>query len=156
MNEIVETYFENLTDEEKAFVHEVPVLAAILVAGADNDIKKIELRVASQITKIKAHTSTELKAFYAEVSEDFHNKFEHLLARYPNNAAERNPAIREDLKVLQPILIKMKRTRADEFVTSVHEIARYTAEATGGVLGYYSVSEVEKKALFNLDLILNG
>lgn len=154
MNEVVEIYFEKLNEEEKHFIHEVPILAAILVAGADDNIDKMERKVAEKITYIKSYTTEELKEFYKEVSAGFHDKFESILSRYPKTASERNPLIREDLKRVEEILPKMLRTRADEFVNSVKEIARYVAEASGGIVGYYSIRATEKNALYNLNLIV--
>ena len=156
MNEVVEkNYFQKLSEEEKDFAHRVPILAAILVAGADDDVEQIEKKVAAQVTYFKGHTTSQLKEFYTEVSEDFHEKFETMMTKYPANAAERNPAIREDLARLDEIIPKMDRVRGDEFVDSILSVARQVAEASGGLLGYANIKPAEQRALSNLKLILD-
>lgn len=156
MNEVVEkSYFQKLSEEEKDFAHDVPILAAILVAGADDDVSRMEKKVAAQVTYFKSHTTSLLKDFYAEVSEDFHTKFERIFSKYPDSAAERNPAIREDLARVDEIIPKMDRVRGDEFVDSVLSVARNVAEASGGLLGYTVMKSSEQRALKNLELILD-
>lgn len=149
--------FEKLSAEEIEFLRDVPVLASILVAGADDQIDIDEKRVAHELAHIKSYTSIEeFQCFFKEVSDVFPKRFEALLDKYPKVAKERNPQIRENLKKVTEILKKIDSIYAEEFIDSIEEMARYIAEASGGVLGYMSISRVERRALHNLTIILNA
>lgn len=149
--------FEKLSAEEIEFLKDVPVLASILVAGADNQIDIDEKKVAHELAHIKSYTSIEeFQCFFKEVSDVFQERFDALVAKYPATAKERNPQIRKDLKEVQTILKKMDGIYAEEFIDSIEEMSRYIAEASGGVLGYMAISRVEQRALHNLTIILNA
>ena len=132
-------------------------MASILVAGADDNIDIDEKRVAHELAHIKSYTAIEeFKSFFKDISDVFPQRFDALLSKYAKSSKERNPQIREDLKTVQTILKKMDAEYADEFIDSIEEMARYIAEASGGVLGYMSISRVERRALHNLTIILNA
>ncbi len=147
--------FDNLSEAELTFLKEVPVLATILVAGADGNIDLDEKKAAKELMRVKSYTAVdELKEFFKEVSDNFPGTLERLTERYPENSKARNGEIREHLKQTQVIFDKMDRFYSEVFVDTVEELARTVAEASGGVLGYLSISKPERRSLHNLAIIL--
>ncbi len=148
--------FSELTEEEKSLMKDVPALATILIAGADNCIDKYEKKVATELTKYKSISSDpQLQDYFIEVSSNFRERLEQLIAELPGKAKFRNPFIREELTRINDIISKINPEFATEFYRSIKEIAQYVAEASGGVLGYLTISKVEAKALNNLEMILD-
>ena len=148
--------FSELTEDEKALMFDVPVLATILIAGADNCIDKYEKQVATELTKYKSITSEpQLQDYFAYVSSNFRERLEQLIAELPGKAKFRNPYIREQLTKVNAIIVKINPEFSTEFYKSIKEIARYVGEASGGVLGYLTISKAEARALNNLEMILD-
>ena len=148
--------FSQLTQEEKNLLYDVPALATILIAGADNIIDKYEKQVAAELTKYKSVTSEpELQDYFAHVSTTFRERLEQLIAELPGKAKFRNPFIREQLAHVNEITVKINEEFSMEYYKHIKDIARYVAEASGGVLGYLSINKAEARALNNLDMILN-
>jgi hypothetical protein len=147
--------FNQLSQEEQEILFTTPAKAAILVGGADEDFNKIERKVAKELTHIKSYTSDDaLKEFYAIVSNRFIRDVDSLMINYPTYAKDRNPLIRKELKAVIPVLDQLGDDFKNGFQDSVIEIARYVAEASGGVLGFLSVSHQESTALSNLTKVL--
>ncbi len=149
-------FFTQLTAEEKEFMFSVPALACILIGGADDHFDEIERKTAKEITHIKSYTSNQyLKDYYTKVSETFVSDVDAIMATLPEKASERNPMIREQLKKVNAILDKLDPHFSKDFNKTVIEIAKYVADASGGVIGFLSVSTVEQEEIANLTLVLN-
>lgn len=148
--------FSELSEEERNLLKDVPALATILIAGADNCIDKYEKKVAAELTKYKSISSDpQLQDYFIVVSETFKERLEQLIAELPGKAKFRNPYIREELSRVNDIIVKVNIEFAKEFYKNIKEIARYVAEASGGVLGYLAISNAEARALNNLEMILD-
>lgn len=140
------TQFDHLTEEERELMFKVPILVSILIAGADNDIDRSEIRKAVDISSIKQKQAREeLLDYYREVAQDFEDKMKVLIQHYPQNALERNPMIIEELEKVNLVLPKLDNRFAVEFYASIRDIAKKVAEASGGVLGYMAVGYEESK-----------
>ncbi|MCP4522058.1 MAG: hypothetical protein GY827_10270 [Cytophagales bacterium] len=147
--------FSELTQEEKDLMYQVPALATILIAGADDDIDALEKEVAEELTNLKATTTeAELQEYYEKVSTTFRKDLEQLISELPGKAKFRNPYIREQLAEINVIFDKVPPMFANDFYRHIKQIAKRVAEASGGVLGYLSVSKEEERALNNLEMIL--
>lgn len=145
--------FITLTDDERETMMKIPVLVSILIAGADNDIDRQEIRKAVSIAYNKQkYARQSLINYYKEVGQDFEDKIKVLIQQYPAKASERNPLINDELEKLNSILPKLDPGFAVDFYTSIRELARKVAEASGGVLGYMAVGYEENK-LMNLKII---
>ena len=145
--------FKDLTSAEIETMLKVPVLVSILIAGADNDIDKSEIKQAVNISKLKqVKARPSLISYYQEAGTDFEDKLKVLIQQYPVDAGERNPMLIEELEKVNDILPKMDQKFAIVFYNSIRDIAKKIAEASGGVLGYMAVGYEESK-LIGLNMI---
>ncbi|MBL6449985.1 hypothetical protein JMN32_26970 [Fulvivirga sp. 29W222] len=145
--------FKNLTQEEVEVMYKVPVLVSILIAGADNEIDRSEIKEAVSLSKIKQSNAREdLIDYYKGVGKDFEDKIKVMIQQYPVSAEERNPIIISELEKLNNILPKLDNRFAVEFYSSIKDFAKKIAESSGGLLGYMAVGYEESK-LIALDMI---
>ena len=134
-------------------MYKVPVLVSILIAGADNEIDKSEIRQAVSLSKIKQSKAREgLIEYYREAGKDFEDKMKVMIQQFPVNAKERNPMIISELENVNKILPKLDQKFAVEFYESIKDMAKKIAEASGGLLGYMAVGYEESK-LIGLQMI---
>jgi hypothetical protein len=147
------TDFDKLSDEEIEVMLKAPLMVSILIAGADNEIDNSEIKKAVDISKSKQiRARKNLLDFYSEVGENFEDKLKILIQQYPMGSKERNPAIIDELELVNNILPKLDKQFAVEFYESIKDIAKKVAEASGGVLGYMSIGYEESK-LVDLKMI---
>ncbi|MEX2336510.1 MAG: hypothetical protein WD555_04480 [Fulvivirga sp.] len=145
--------FNVLNSDEVEMMYRVPVLVSILIAGADNDIDRSELKQAENLSRIKQTKAREdLIDFYREAGKDFEDKIKLMIQRYPSGAAERNAQIIAELEKINQILPKLDNRFAVVFYASIKDMAKKIAESSGGVLGYLAVGYEESK-LIELDMI---
>ncbi|MDH5602783.1 MAG: hypothetical protein OEY51_02545 [Cyclobacteriaceae bacterium] len=138
--------FEDLDDQEVELLLKAPILVSILIAGADNEIDKTEIREAVNISKFRQIKARKvLIEYYKEVGQDFEDKLKILLSGYPVEADKRNPMIVSELEKLNDILPKIDKPFTVELYASLKDIAKKIAEASGGILGYMSVGYEESK-----------
>ncbi|MFH6982324.1 hypothetical protein [Marinoscillum sp. 108] len=145
--------FENLREEEIDVLLTAPVYVAILIAGADGNIDKSERKEAIDVAHSKQSRAREqLVDYYKLVGESFESKFNKLIDELPESAEERNKVLTAELRKLNFILPKMDKNFGVKLHASLKELAKKIAEASGGVLGYLSVSYEESK-LIELQMI---
>ena len=145
--------FKNLSEEEIETMLKVPVLVSILIAGADGNIDKSEIKQAVSLSKIKQTKAREdLIEFYQEAGRDFEDKMKIMISQLPADATERNPIIISELEKVNKIFPKLDPKFSEEFYVSVKDMAKKIAEASGGVLGYMAVGYEESK-LIGLNMI---
>lgn len=146
---------EKLPSFEAELILKAPLLVCILIAGADDDIDRKEIRNAIKLTQEKQQRiRSSLTQFYQLVAEDFEDKLKVLIQSFPSRAAQRNPLITSELQKLNNVLKKLKTPLAIEFYKSLLEIAQKTASSSGGLLGIKSVGGEEAK-LMTLPMINN-
>jgi hypothetical protein len=145
--------FEPLREDEREVILKAPVYVAILIAGADGKIDKTERKEAIEVARNKQSRSREqLSELYKLVGADFESNFTKLEAELPSGTEERITAITTELRKLNFILPKMNKNFAVKFHASLKDLAKKIAEASGGVLGYLSVS-YEESQLMELKMI---
>lgn len=144
---------KNLSQSEIDLLKKIPAMVTILIAGADDQISKSELKEAVNLTKIKqSKARKELLSYYQEVAPDFEKSLNDLLSTYPKDAEVRSKQVIEGLERLNDILKKVDKDWAAQFVSSMKDIAKKVAEAAGGVFGYLSIGYEESK-LIDLKMI---
>lgn len=145
--------FEPLREDERQVLLKAPVYVAILIAGADGKIDKSERREAIDVARNKQSRSREqLADFYKMVGEQFEENFTKLVDELPSGTDSRVSAITTELRKLNFILPKIEKNFAIKFVASLKDLAKKIAEASGGVLGYLSIS-YEESRLMELKMI---
>ncbi|MEP0985191.1 hypothetical protein [Ekhidna sp.] len=145
--------FEPLREDEIQVLLKAPVYVAILIAGADGKIDKSERREAIDVARNKQSRSREqLAEFYKMVGEQFEENFNKLVDELPSGTDSRVSAITTELRKLNFILPKIDKNFSIKFVASLKDLAKKIAEASGGVLGYLSVS-YEESRLMELKMI---
>lgn len=147
------TELKNLSETEIDLLKKIPAMVTILIAGADDQISKSELKEAVNLTKIKqSKARKELLSYYQEIAPDFEQSLNELLKSYPQDAEIRSKQVIEELERLNEILKKVDKDWAIQFVSSMKDIAKRVAEAAGGVFGYMSIGYEESK-LIDLKMI---
>ncbi|NOS94668.1 MAG: hypothetical protein HOP30_22380 [Cyclobacteriaceae bacterium] len=142
-----------LAPSESDLLLRAPLLVCILIAGADNDIDRKEIRKAIDLAnKSQKKANSHLMEFYKVVGEDFEDKLKVLIQSFPYEATQRNPLITLDLQELNRVLPKIDKTIAVEYYQSLREIAQKIAESSGGLLGMKSIGNEEAKYV-NLPMI---
>ncbi len=147
------TEFSTLRDDEIEVLLNAPVYVAILIAGADGEIDNKEIKQSIELVHGKqSRERAQLIEFYKEVGKTFEDKFFALSKDLPTGVDERNSAIISELRKLNHILPKIDHNFAVKMVASLKDMAKKIASASGGVLGYMSVSYEEAK-LVELDML---
>jgi len=140
------SHLESLTDAEQEFILKAPILVCILIAGADGDIDRDEIKGAiSQAKKRQRNASETMMELYREIGEDFEDKLKILLQGYPVEVTQRNPLIVDELSQLNNILQKVDKNFAIQFYQSICDLAMKVAESSGGWFGMKSVGDAEAK-----------
>lgn len=138
--------FNKLTDAEIEAMLRAPLVACILIAGADGTIDRKEMQQAIALSKKKdAGVKGALLEFYNLVSEDFEDKLKIVLQGLPADVKQRNHDIVQELTNLNNILPKLDKTFATEFYMSLRYITTKIAGSSGGVLGIRAVGEEEER-----------
>ncbi|MFY0600635.1 MAG: hypothetical protein JXR03_13265 [Cyclobacteriaceae bacterium] len=147
--------FKDLREDEISVLLKSPVYVAILIAGADGNIDKSERQEAIELSKSKQLRARErLVEYYKLVGNDFEKHFNELIEELPDDAESRNPVITTELRKLNFIFPKIDKNFSIALYSSLKDLAKKIAEASGGVLGYLSVSYEESK-LVELGMIKN-
>ncbi|SNS71148.1 hypothetical protein SAMN05421640_0952 [Ekhidna lutea] len=145
--------FEPLREDEIEVMLKAPVYVTILIAGADGKIDKSERREAIDVARTKQSRAREqLSEYYKLVGEKFEDNFNKLIDELPSGNDARTSAITTELRKLNFILPKVDRNFAVKFHASLKDLAKKIAEASGGVLGYLSIS-YEESRLMDLKMI---
>jgi len=140
--------FDPLREDEIQVLLKAPVYVAILIAGADGKIDKSERREAIDVARNKQSRSREqLADFYKEVGEGFEENFIKLVDELPSGTDARISAITSELRKLNFILKKVDKNFAIKLIASLKDLAKKIAEASGGVLGYLSISYEEARLM---------
>ena len=140
--------FDPLREDEIQVLLKAPVYVAILIAGADGKIDKSERREAIDVARNKQSRSREqLSDFYKEVGEGFEENFIKLVDELPSGTDARISAITSELRKLNFILKKVDKNFAIKLIASLKDLAKKIAEASGGVLGYLSISYEEARLM---------
>ncbi|MBS1488456.1 MAG: hypothetical protein JST43_12785 [Bacteroidetes bacterium] len=135
-----------LSAEDQEFLMKAPILVSILIAGADGQIDRNEIREGiKQAKRGQNTTSPDLKELYDEVSTDFEDKLKIVLQGYPVKGSLRNEAITQELILLNDLWPKLEGAFAKLYYQSLLDLALNVAQSSGGILGLNSVGSDEAK-----------
>ncbi len=142
---------DRLSSAEVEILVKAPLLVCILVAGADNEIDRNEIREAIELAEAEK-TKANLSEFYQLVAEDFEDKLKIVLQSLPNESELRTPMLSIELSRLNLIFPKIKKPFAQDYYKSLRFIARKIAESSGGLLGLKKIGAEEEK-VYTLPMI---
>jgi hypothetical protein len=137
--------FSSLNDQEQEFMLKVPILVCILIAGADGEIDKKEIREAIAITQKNKTSNKVLANYFLEASVDFEDKLKVLIQSYPYESTQREPLLILELSQINTIWPKLPPGFSNAFYVMLMELSEKIASSSGGWLGINSVGEKEAK-----------
>ncbi|MCC5921400.1 MAG: hypothetical protein LAT68_05430 [Cyclobacteriaceae bacterium] len=141
-------YLKSISEEERDFVYSVPAKVTVLVAGSDNKIDHDELEAAISLSQMKKTTAREdLLEYYKHVSERFEADLQKELKYCPNSTEGRNEYYAEQLAKLNNIFPRLDTKFSIQLYASLKGFAKKVAESSGGVLGYMTISEDERRVI---------
>ena len=144
-----------LTSGELELVYKAPFLVSLLIAGADNEIDRKEIKEAMRFAEDSIReVGSSMAVLFSEIAQDFEDKLKVLIQHYPHESAQRNPLLISELSQLNSIWKKMDKKFATEFYSILLKIAEHIAESSGGVLGIRSVGS-EEAQFIRLSMINN-
>ena len=147
--------FDRLSNSEIELLLKAPFLVCVLIAGADNNIDRKEIKKAIQLAEMKkGKTTSRVLEFYKTVAEDFEDKFMVVMQSLPSTAERRNPIISDELAALNDVLPKLDKSFAANYYLCLKNIAVRIAQSSGGVLGIKKVGD-EEAAFVDLAMITN-
>lgn len=145
-------YFKDLSDAEFDQLKDAISLITIYIAGADGKINEDETKWAEKITKIRSYSlPSSLSGFYEAVGVDFHERMENYMTTL-SDLETRNSTVAKKLTALNPILAKVSPKLGATLYNSYLSFAKHVAKASGGLLGFFSISPKEA-ALLDLEMI---
>ena len=140
--------FKGLSDDEIDLMLSVPILVSVLIAGADGNIDQREKKEAILLAYNKQYRATkELAGYYRLVGINFEEKLLTCIAKTSNDLDVRNSDLIYELRKLNLVLPKLDKHFSIKFYASIEDWAKRIAEASGGILGYMSVTYEEAKLL---------
>ena len=136
---------KNLSNSELELLNKAPLLVCILIAGADGEIDRKEIKEAIATAKKKASSTNSLREFYENVSEDFEDKLKVLVHSYPTMPHQRGQTISVELAGLNKIFSKVKGHLSIEIYESLISLALNIAKSSGGVFGLKTIGTEEAR-----------
>jgi hypothetical protein len=138
--------FDALSENEVELLLKAPLLASILIAGADGHIDHKEMKEAiQQAQKNASRARASLMEFYKMVGEDFEDKLKILIAGYPHEVKVRNPLIVEELTRLNSIFEKLPKSFSQDLYKSLCDLAQGVATSSGGMFGINKIGDEEAR-----------
>lgn len=137
-----------LNPQEKEVLTDALPLIAVYVAGADGDIDAEELSMANKITHIRSYKMKgSWQGFYKQAFETMDEKIRYYIETLPESIEERNQVIGGKLSKINDILSKLEVQTAAKLYSGYLSFAGHIAKASGGILGFHSISSAEAKAI---------
>jgi len=139
--------FDRLNDREIELVLKAPILVCILIAGADGDIDRKEVKKAISIAQTQKKTKSVLSGYFKEMAQDFEDKIKILIQSYPHDAAQRTPLVVEELSQLNELWGKLDKNFASNFYEMLKDLGQKIATSSGGLWGMKTVGLEEAQYL---------
>ena len=136
---------KRLSREELELLNKAPLLVSILIAGADGQIDRNEIKGAMDTAQKKAIGKSSLHLYYRDVYEDFEDKLKILVQNYPSKPEVRGEQISSELAPLSAIFNKVEGTLAMDIYQSLKSLALNIAKSSGGIFGLNPIGPEEAK-----------
>lgn len=143
--------FEGLSEAEQQNLFRLPIYVTALVAGADDNIDRAEVREAVFLAHLRVKQARPgMTDYYAVVDKDFEVELKAYIKTLPTTAEEHNPILNAELAKANDSMKKVAqkdKTFAIHFYNSMKDFARHIAEASGGLAGLLSISPEEAQSI---------
>lgn len=146
--------FHKLNDQEIELMLKAPILVCILIAGADGNIDRKEIKEAIAIAQNQKKSMTSLTGYFKDLSQDFEDKIKILIQSFPYESTQRTPLVIEELAQLNAIWKKIDPIFAIDFYEMLLTLAEKIASSSGGLWGMKSVGLEEAKYMM-LPMVIN-
>ncbi len=145
---------DNLSTEEQNTIFALPFYVAILIASADGRIDDSEIKKTISIVKEQTRKETQpsLTQYYNNIYEDFEDKLKIIISNTPQKNTERSLYLSKKIIDANVVLKKLDKSFVADLHSSLRNLARQIAMASGGVLGYGSIGE-EELSLIGLNFL---
>lgn len=141
-------HISKLHRDEQELVKKAPLLISILVAGADGEIESEELQNAVRLVHTKSFSeASDIRHLYKEIDQNVEAALLQMIKGLPQDPAEREKRISEELSGLNQIFSKLDPQVAQDFYNSLRNFAVHVAQSTGGVLGMMKMHHHEKEVI---------
>ncbi len=138
--------FASLNEQEIEQMVDSISQVTVLIAGADGEIDSQETAWAEKIAKIRTYSTPEpYQEFYKLVGQDYSDRVAKLIGSLPKETQARQSALSDQLSGLNEVLAKLEVKWAAGFYKDLVLFANHVAKASGGIMGFLSVSADEKK-----------
>lgn len=145
--------FKHLSADEAQSLVKAPALITTLIAASDGKIDDKETEWAEKVVGYREHVGDEdLFSYYHKVEETFKINLDAILAENVVGSQDRVARATAELEEINTILAKVNHHYADKLLTSWKSFALQVAKASGGFMGFGSVSSQEEH-LVNLPMI---
>lgn len=142
--------FKALTAEETEQLLLAPATVTLLVAGVDEKIDRKEEAWASKLVNYRTVTAeVELQPYYEAVATRFDADLDKLTQDWTPGDTE---SLISKLEALTPIVEKLDDKLAKILKQSWRTLAEQVAKASGGLIGFGSISD-EERAVINLSML---
>ena len=148
--------FNGLSEQDEQILLEAIPQITILIAGADGKYDSDEIEWAKKVTEIRTYASPyeKLNEFYRIVGASYQDDLTHLIQSLPNDLDERQSILKDRLNRINDVLPKMHDQQiAYQLYKDLVSFAKHVAKASGGFLGFGSISKAERD-LIGLDMII--
>jgi len=137
---------QNLNKDEQQIALLAPAYVTVLISGADSNIEDSEIGRAIKLVHIKTFSENhELQELYKFIEASFESDVKTLIGNLPKDTEERNQIISQELERLNGIFDKIDSVFALHYYNSLKDFTHHIASAFGGVLGFQSVSPLERE-----------
>src|SRR6187402_1189249 len=137
--------FEKLNDEEIELMLKAPILVCILIAGADGNIDRKEIKQAIAVAQKQKKGNASLAGYFNNLSQDFEDKIKVLIQSFPYESTQRAPLVMEELAQINALWTKLDPTFALDFYEMLLALAEKIATSSGGLWGIKTVGAEEAK-----------
>ncbi len=137
--------FDNLNDQEIELMLKAPILVCILIAGADGNIDRKEIKQAIAVAQKNEKGNDSLSGYFKELSQDFEDKIKVLIQSFPYESTQRSPLVIEELAQVNTLWNKIDPVFANDFYGMMLGLSEKIATSSGGLWGMKTVGEEEAK-----------
>ena len=134
----------DLEQNEQNIMINAPVWVTLLIACADNNLNREEIKKAAKVIHLRAITEdSDVRNIYKELDEDFEHLVQIEINNLPLMGEDRISQLTENLEKLNAIYPKLDHTYAVQYHKSLLKLAALIAQAEGGLFGIGSISYKE-------------